>query len=214
MKECRIFYGLSEEQKNAAISQLRGIVKKYEKGRTVIRENYIVNEIGILLKGNLCISKYTEEGKELLMQKLTPSYLVGAEIACTRRKDSPYIVYSPKESSVYWFLADKILKPGEINESIRMVMFQNLMVFLADENIRKYYKIESITTKSVRERIIKYLELQRKKAGDDSFYIKLNREQMANFLGMNRCVLSHELKLMEKEGKIRLKKNYFEIIKL
>ena len=93
-------------------------------------------------------------------------------------------------------------------------MLRNIMYFIADENMRKYYKIEVFTMKGVRERIVNYLAYQQKISGSSMFYIKLNREELSNFLGVNRSVLSHELKLMEQEGIIKFKKNYFEIIKL
>ena len=180
----------------------------------IIEENSIVKEIGIILKGNVCMSKFTIDGKEILMQKLIPYYLVGAEIACTRRQDSPYTIYSTNDSDIYWFSAEKVMENGYLDDDIRVIMLRNIMYFIADENIRKYYKIESITIKGVRERIVLYLGLQQKKSGVDKFYIKFNREELANFLGINRSVLSHELKLMEKEGMIIFKKNYFEIIRL
>ena len=52
---------MSAEQRNLAICQLEGTIKKYEKGEIVIKENHTVDRIGVILKGNLCISKYTEE---------------------------------------------------------------------------------------------------------------------------------------------------------
>ena len=80
--------------------------------------------------------------------------------------------------------------------------------------MRKYHKIEAVSFKSVRERIVYYLSLQQKMKGTDQFYINFNREELANFLGVNRSVLSHELKRMEREGLIRFNKNYFEICRL
>lgn len=209
-----MFYDLSEREIKLAKQQLDGVIKSYQKGERIIEENLIVKEIGIIIKGNVCISKFTIDGKELLMQKLAPSYLIGAEIACTRKQDSPYTVYSSKDTEIYWFPAKKIMEKGFLDDDIRIIMLRNIMYFIADENIRKYYNIEAITKKGVRERIVHYLTLQKKRLGTNSFYIKFNREELANFLRVNRSVLSHELKLMEKEGMIRFKKNYFEIIKL
>jgi CRP-like cAMP-binding protein len=209
-----MFYDLSDQQIKLVKQQLDGVIKSYQKGERIIEENIIVKEIGIIIKGNVCISKFTVDGKELLMQKLAPSYLVGAEIACTRKQDSPYTVYSPKDTEIYWFPAKKIMEKGFLDDDIRIIMLRNIMYFIADENIRKYYNIEAITKKGVRERIVHYLALQQKRLGTNRFYIKFNREELANFLRVNRSVLSHELKLMEKEGMIKFKKNYFEIIKL
>lgn len=214
MKNSRIFHGLTAKQIKLVSKQLKGIIKSYKKNDMLINEKDIVKKVGIILRGSVCMSKFTIDGKEILMQKLIPGYLVGAEIACTRKQDSPYTVYSTKNTDVYWFSIDKIMDKGFLDNDSRLIILQNIMYFIADENIRKYYKIESITTKGVRQRIIRYLTLQQKRTNSNKFYIKFNREEFANFLGVNRSVLSHELKLMEKEGMIIFKKNYFEIIKL
>lgn len=214
MNNCVIFRDLTDKEIDLVKKELKGWIGKYSKNETIIRENAIVKEIGIILKGNACISKYTIGGKEILMQKLLVGYLVGGEIAFTRQQDSPYIVYSSDDTEIYWIDADKILEKGIINDDIRLVMLKNIMYFIANENIRKYYKIEAISMKSVRERIVQYLSLQKKLKLSDSFFIKFDREELANFLGINRSVLSNELTLMEKEGMIEFKKNYFKILKL
>lgn len=214
MKNCRIFSGLSEQQIKLAEQLLDGSSHSYRTGELIIVENAIVEQIGIILKGQASIAKFTFDGKELLMQKLVPYDLVGAEIACTRRKTAPYTVYSASDTDIYWFSADKILRQGYIDNTIRELLLRNILYYIADENMRKYHKIEAVSFKSVRERIVYYLSLQQKMKGTDQFYINFNREELANFLGVNRSVLSHELKRMEREGLIRFYKNYFEICRL
>ena len=213
LKDCRIFQGLSEEKIKAVRSQLGLTTISYEKGKTIIEENSIVKEIGIVMSGGLCMSKFTVDEKEILMQKLIPSYVVGAEIAFTRRQDSPYAVYTTEETEIEWFLVERIMEKGYLDDDIRLTLLSNIMYFIADENMRKYYKIEAISIRGVREKIIRYLSIQQKKKESNKIYLKFNREEWANFLGINRSVLSHELKMMENEGMISFNKNLFEIIK-
>ena len=66
-----------------------------------------------------------------------------------------------------------------------------------------------MSSKSVREKIEKYLQIQRIRYESNEFDIDFNREQLANYLGLNRSVLSHELKTMEKEGLLIVRKNHF-----
>lgn len=214
MKNCKIFEGLSKQEINLAKEQLDFSFNKYKKDQVIIEENSIVKEIGIINKGNLCISKFTEDGREILMQKLLPSYIIGAEIAFTRKQDSPYSVYASEDTEIGWFSIDKVMGEGFLNEDIKMIILKNIMYFIADENIRKYYKIEAISTKGVRNKIMRYLHIQQKKEASNSLHLKFNREELANFLGINRSVLSNELSLMEDEGMIKLNKNYLKIIKL
>jgi len=214
MDNCRIFSGLSKQQIKSAEQQLEGSIRTYRPGEIIIGEDAIVDHIGIILKGHASIVKFTVSGRELLMQKLVPCDLVGAEIACTRKKTAPYSVYSVSDSEIYWFSAEKILQKGSIDDELRELLFRNILYYVADENMRKYHKIETVSFKGMRERIVHYLNFQRKMKGTDRFYINFNREELANFLGVNRSALSHELKRMEKEGLIRFNKNYFEILRL
>ena len=82
---------------------------------------------------------------------------------------------------------------------------------LANEDIRKYRKIELLSIRGIRERIEQYLRIQQSRHKSNAFDIEFNREQMANYLGINRSVLSHELKKMEKEGILKVRKNHFEL---
>lgn len=213
MKDCTIFKGFSGDELVLAKEQLGYSICYYEKGETIIKENSIVREVGVVMKGSLCMSKFTVDGKEILMQKLVPSYVVGAEIAFTRKQDSPYAVYTNEETKIEWFSVDRIMNKGFLDEEIRIKLLNNIMYFIADENMRKYYKIEAISIRGVREKIIRYLSIQQKKRKSNKIYLKFDRQEWANFLGINRSVLSHELKMMENEGMISFHKNYFEIIK-
>lgn len=76
---------------------------------------------------------------------------------------------------------------------------------------RKCRKIELLSIRGIRERIEQYLRIQQSRHKSNAFDIEFNREQMANYLGINRSVLSHELKKMEKEGILKVRKNHFEL---
>lgn len=96
-----------------------------------------------------------------------------------------------------------------MQETDRISLYQRIVTFLANEDIRKYRKIEILSSRSVREKIEKYLKIQSLRYQSDAFDIDFNREQLASYLGLNRSVLSHELKKMEKEGLLTVRKNHF-----
>ncbi|WP_412523920.1 Crp/Fnr family transcriptional regulator [Clostridium sp. JS66] len=92
-------------------------------------------------------------------------------------------------------------------------MMKNILKTIAHENIRRYYKIEILSRKSIRERILIYLTIQQKMNKADTFFIPFNREQLAEYLCVNRSALSHELSLMQKDGILETKRNKITIIK-
>ena len=87
----------------------------------------------------------------------------------------------------------------------------NLLHFVGNQNIRKYYKIDALSVKSARQRILKYLTAQAGRSGSTTFTIPFDREAMANYLCLNRSVLSHTLKELEGEGVLTFRKNRFTL---
>ena len=83
---------------------------------------------------------------------------------------------------------------------------------IADNNIRMANKVEILAERSLRERILVYLNILTGKAGSNTVTVRMNREQMAQFLCVNRSALSNELNKMKKEGVIDFHKDKFTIL--
>ena len=113
-----------------------------------------------------------------------------------------------------WVIDRKIKvmeEEGVLDLRERIEFYKKTVHFLANEDIRKCRKIELLSIRGIRERIERYLRVQQSRHKSSAFDIEFNREQMANYLGINRSVLSHELKKMEKEGILKVRKNHFEL---
>ena len=207
--DCFLFRDMEKEKVDSVVRHLDGRIRNYQKNEIVICEEDPVHEIGILLSGEICKVQYFPDGTEQMVQKLQKSYMVGLEIAVSLKKTSPYSMYASQPSTVYWFPVKYIEESGVLEESERIFLYQRIGHFLANEDIRKYRKIEILSSRSVREKIEKYLKIQKIRYQSDEFDIEFNREQLASYLGLNRSVLSHELKKMEKEGLLKVRKNHF-----
>ncbi|MCF2554224.1 Crp/Fnr family transcriptional regulator [Faecalicatena contorta] len=207
--DCFLFRDMEKEKVDSVVRRLDGRIRNYQKKEIVICEEDPVHEIGILLSGEICKVQYFPDGTEQMVQKLQKSYMVGLEIAVSLKKTSPYSMYASQPSTVYWFPVKYIEESGVLEESERIFLYQRIGHFLANEDIRKYRKIEILSSRSVREKIEKYLKIQKIRYQSDEFDIEFNREQLASYLGLNRSVLSHELKKMEKEGLLKVRKNHF-----
>ena len=206
---CHLFQGMDSEKAENIIRLLKGKTKEYQKKEMILSEGDEIREIGILLSGEVCKVQYYPDGTEQMMQKLQRSYMVGLEVAVSINKASPYTLYALQPSVIYWFPVRYIEEAGVLQETDRISLYQRIVTFLANEDIRKYRKIEILSSRSVREKIEKYLKIQSLRYQSDAFDIDFNREQLASYLGLNRSVLSHELKKMEKEGLLTVRKNHF-----
>ena len=81
------------------------------------------------------------------------------------------------------------------------------------KNILFTEKLEHITKKTIREKIISYLSTEALKNRSNSFFIKFDRQELADYLFVERSALSRELSSMKKDGLIEYNKNYFTLIK-
>ena len=191
------FCDMDRKKADEIINRLGGRTVTYDKGEIIIREREKLNNIGILLDGVLCKVQYYRDGTEQLVQKLVSSFVVGVEIAVSEKKTSPYDVYASEQAHIFWFPVRAMEEEGVLDLRERIEFYKKTVYFLANEDIR--------------ERIEQYLKIQQSRHKSNAFDIEFNREQMANYLGINRSVLSHELKKMEKEGILKVRKNHFEL---
>ena len=205
------FCDMDRKKADEIINRLDGRTVTYDKGEIIIREREKLNNIGILLDGVLCKVQYYRDGTEQLVQKLVSSFVVGVEIAVSEKKTSPYDVYASEQAHIFWFPVRTMEEEGVLDLRERIEFYKKTVHFLANEDIRKYRKIELLSIRGIRERIEQYLRIQQSRHKSNAFDIEFNREQMANYLGINRSVLSHELKKMEKEGILKVRKNHFEL---
>ena len=154
---CFLFREMSREKIDSILGLLKGRIKSYQKNEIVISEESEVREVGILLSGEMCKVRYFSDGTEQMVQKLQKSYMVGLEIAASMKKTSPYSMYASQPSEVFWFPVRCLEEPGILEEADRIHLYQRIVYFLANEDIRKYRKIEILSSGSVREKIEKYL---------------------------------------------------------
>lgn len=206
-----LFAGLSQKE-TAEIFTLPGLsTRQHEKGSRLIGIDQVVDDIGILIGGRLSIAKEDIHGNLLLLREVMPYDVYTAEIVCTPSRQSPLCISCKTDATVVTFPYDAIVTGGYLPETARCKLMKNLLEVIANANIRQLYKIDILSKKSLRERICMYLSIQQKKKSD-TFYLSLNREELACYLCVDRSALSRELGRMQKDGLIRFHKNRFQII--
>lgn len=208
LRRCPLFRGLDPA---SLLQPLQAAPLALPAGAFLVQQGEVVDKLYLLLTGAMRAAKFDPDGGEFLYQQLLPGYLAGGEVACTPRKTSPYAIYAVEDVQLLAIPWER-LEGEALDPRLRLTLFQNLLAFVANQNIRKYYKIDALSVKSARERILKYLIAQARRTGSPTFTIPFDREAMANYLCLNRSVLSHELKRMEREGLLQFRKNQFILL--
>ncbi len=187
-----------------------GQVRVFSKGSYLIEPQQKVEQFGIILSGRVQILHIFADGSYSLMNVLETADPLGADLVCTRSQIAPYHAVAEVQTQVLFFPA-KLLEPGILDESVRMMLQSRFLTMIADENMKKEYRLAILSQKGLRARILTFLTMQAKKRRTNSFSISFSREELASFLCVNRSALSHELSLMEQEGILTFRKNVFTL---
>ena len=205
LNTCILFRGLDPAE---VVPLLGGVRTDYPARTEVVAAGNRVDRLEVLLSGTMRAVRLDADGSEFLYQQLRPGFLVAGEAACTPKRTCPYTVYAMEDCAAWSFPRDKLDDP-RLPAQLRLALLGNLLAFVGNQNMKKYYKIDALSVKSARRRILKYLTAQAGRVGSLSFTIPFDREAMANYLCLNRSVLSHTLKALEGEGVLSFHKNHF-----
>lgn len=206
-----LFASLPEEVIDRCILPHRQL-QEYRKGQLLIEPQQPVSRFGVVLSGRVHILHLFPEGSYSLMSALTAGELLGLDLVCTRSQLSPYHAMAVANTRVLYFPVELITRPGFLPEPERLELMETLLRLIANENMKKEYRLAILSQKGLRQRITAYLTMQSIRLRRQTFAISFSREELAAFLCVNRSALSHELSRMEQEGLIRFHKNVFTLL--
>ena len=146
------------------------------------------------------------------MEKVAVHEVFNLDVISTPTKRSFRTVYATKPSFILKIDFD-LEKDIDLSDKDKLIIYRNIINCIGNTNAKQCHKIEIVSQKSIRDKIMTYLLIQKNNKQSNSFNISFDRDQLANYLCVNRSVLSHELSLMQQEGIIKFKKNHFEILK-
>lgn len=211
LKNTTIFSALTEEEIATEILPY-GSIRELARGNCLIHFQEESNFFGMILSGKVNILHIYGNGHYGIMGILEEDDLYGIDLGCTRSRISPYYAMAMQNTRVVSFPVDMIMEAGTLTEETRKKILRNILTYIADENMRKEYRLAILFQKGLRDRIMTFLIMQAHKRRTDTFSVPFTRDEMASYLCVNRTCLSHELSEMEKEGIIKFKRNTFTLL--
>lgn len=210
LMKCELLSGLTAVQIRQFLLPLGGC-RTIPKGQFLIQYQEKLEYFGIIMQGSVQTMHIFRDGSVSIMDVLKPGEVYGADLLCTKSRISPYYAMASQECVVFMLPAQMITDTGLIPEEIRQRISGELLTLIAQNNMKKEYRLAILSRKGLRERIMTYLTMQANKRQTQTFEIPFSRDELASFLCVNRSALSHELSRMEKEGMIRYRKNCFTL---
>lgn len=200
-----LFAGLKAENIADILDKSKARRQRLRQGENIISLGSRVTSIGVLLSGSARVVKDDFWGNSTILAHLESGDIFGEAFACSDCA-ATVDVYAESDADVLWLPYAELVQADESGAvSRRLVyMFARKNVFLTD-------RIEHLSQRSLREKILSYLKQQALEAGSSSFTISLDRAGMADYLAADRSALSAMLGRLKKEGVIDFHKNNFTL---
>jgi CRP-like cAMP-binding protein len=183
--------------------------KAYEKGENILIEGSFVHTLNLVVSGKVLIQQEDIFGNTTIISKVGEKDLFAESYVCTNLTQLPVSVIAAEATQILLMDYQKILFAQEARSHAQLI--KNLLQIIAEKNSKLVQRMSFITKRTIREKVLAYLSAIAKQKNSASFIIPYNRQELADFLAVDRSALSKELGKLQKEGLLIFKKNQFQL---
>ena len=205
----QLFAGISEEEISDMLSCLGAKIQHFPKGSFLLRAGGEVEEIGLVLAGSVLLMQEDVWGNRNILSKVGPGQAFAVAAACTPGAVLPVSAAAETPVAVLRLQAKQVMAPCGTACANHSRFLQNLLGELAGKNLHLSEKLTHMGQRTTRAKLMSYLSAQAQKLGRNEFTIPLSRQQLADYLAVERSGLCVELGKMRKEGLLEFHKNHF-----
>ena len=209
IKAAQLFSGVSEAELNELLTCLDTREESFPKDTFLLRVGEKAESIGLVLLGSVLVIQEDIWGNRNILSKAGQGQTFAAAYACAAGSVLNVSVVAETPVTVMFMNVNKILNicPSACSHHSRIV--RNLLGELAEKNLRFSEKLTHMGQRTTRAKLMSYLSAQAQKKGKYEFDIPFSRQQLADYLAVERSGLSLELGKMKKDGILDFHKNHF-----
>ena len=212
LKRTKLFSGVGEEDIASLLSCLGARKKEYKKGEYILREGEHISDVFILVEGKIHIQKDDYWGNRSILSVISVGEMFGEGYAAPESGALLNDVVAVEYSSVIFFDVKRILTTCSSACRFHNMIVQNMFFAISDKNRRLVQKLGHMSGRTTRAKLISYLSEEAKRQSSSAFTVPFNRQQLADYLCIDRSAMSNELCKMRDEGMIRFEKSRFELL--
>ena len=205
LKKVPLFDNIQEKEINEIINQ--SYIKSYQKDEFILKAGDFIFNTGIILKGEISVISEDFWGNKNIISTLSEGNIFAEIFSLKNNTPLNVSVVSNEDSTILFINVNEI-----INKTRNFIFIKNLMNIISTKTLMLNRKNELLSKRTIREKVMTFLSQQAISANNNSFKIPFSREEMADFLAVDRSALSRELSKMKKEGIIAYNKNNFTLI--
>lgn len=206
-----LFRGITEDEISVLLTCLGAQERTFQKDEVIFRAGSPISEIGLIESGSVNIVVNFYWGNSNIFGHVSKGQIFGENYAAIPGKDLTCDVIACEETRVLFLNMQKLLTPCQRACTFHTRLIKNMLRISAQKNLNLSTRMMHTASYSLRERLLSYLSEQALESGSSHFTIPYNRQQLADYLAVNRSSMSKELSKMQEDGLITYRKNEFTL---
>lgn len=211
LTQTQLFRDIPVGELSGLLNCLRAVRRQYEKGAVLCSAGERTASIGLVLSGSVHIESDDVWGSKSILSSVGPGQVFAETYACLPDEPLMVSVTAAEDTAVLFLHAPHMLAPCTQTCICHAQLIRNLLFVSARKNLELSRRAFHTAPKTIRGRLLSYLSMQAIRTGSDSFSIPFDRQQLADYLGVDRSALSAELGRMRREGLLDFRKNWFHL---
>lgn len=211
LQKSPLFAEIGETELLSLLDCLGGSVRDYPKGTSIFREGDRPTHLGVVLSGEILITRTDYYGNRSIVATVMASQVFGETFACAEVEALPVDVTAATDCTVLLIGVDRVLNPCCNGCRFHNRIIYNLMKQTASKNLLFHRKLEITSKRTTGDKLMTYLHMTAKEQGSNTFTIPYNRQELADYLEVDRSGLSMEISKLRREGVLTAEKNRFSL---
>lgn len=214
LQNTELFCGIPADCTEKMLTCMNASIRSFSKGEFLMRAGEKPTSIGLVVSGEVHIVKEDFWGNNFILTDVKPGYTF-AEASAIAGEQALLFGAVAKEPTVALFLpVARLRHTCSENCGCHQKVIENLLSAVADRNLTYERKCEHLSRRTTREKLLSFLSEQSTVNKSNEFSIPYNRQQLADYLSVDRSAMSSELGHMQAEGLLRFEKNRFLLLRL
>jgi len=207
-----LFRGISSREIERMMGCLQGVTRKYAKGETVHHAGEHISTMGLILSGSVSVESDDVWGNRSILDKIGSGHIFAENYACLPGEPLMVNIVAAEATEVLIMRTDCMFTVCSHACGFHNQLIRNMLTISAHKSLSLSRRILHTSSKSIRGRLLSYLSYQATQQGSKEFDIPFNRQQLADYLSVDRSAMSNELGKMQREGLIKFDRNHFTIL--
>ena len=213
LKATPLFRGMETEGMEKILNCLGAKCKSYKKGALIYSAGDEINSMGVVIEGGVTIENDDIWGNKTILEHVGRGQVFGESYACLPGEPMLVSVAATEDAVILFLNVGKVLNVCGNGCRYHNLLVRNLLSVAAAKNVTMSRRIFYTSAKTIRGRLLSYLSDQALRQGSNRIRIPFDRQQLADYLGVERSAMSAEISKLASLGLLETRRSYFKLLK-